>query len=89
ARTLKVFGDREINLLPLIVLFVVRALVLDSNLTLSAYSSFYVFEPQLLDLTPSPFPTREGGSIKASLIAGERNGSEVGLWSIYLKIAVK
>jgi hypothetical protein len=30
------------------------------------YSSFHVFASQFIDLTPNPFPTREGEKIKAS-----------------------
>jgi hypothetical protein len=45
---------------------------------------------------PQPLPYKEGEKTKASLRTscryanvGERNGSEVYLWFIYLKIAVK
>jgi hypothetical protein len=33
-----------------------------------------LYKPQSWNLTPSPFPTREGEKIKASLLAGERFG---------------
>jgi hypothetical protein len=38
---------------------------------------------------PQPLPYKgRGVKFKASLLRGERNGSEVYLWFIYLKIAV-
>jgi hypothetical protein len=35
------------------------------------------------NLTPSPFPTREGEKFKASLLAGERFGERF-VWSIHV-----
>ena len=68
----------------------------------NSYSSFLVFELLLLDLTPSlplPNPLLRGEGKRKTFIAGRGvNQSlspkrrevwrEVGLWSIYLKIAV-